>query len=184
MAVCIRTVLRNRTGFECGLAGEAFGNGSVAMTMEGNWIIQYLIDTFPDLNWGVAEVPAGPATKATLTFSECYGVGADNEHPEESWALVNFLTGPEGAQRVAEGGFGPMPPRMSAADAWLESRGEEFEPFVAGGEYAVAPITPPNFQEFRDTLGNSIQEVFAGNATSEDAINDAHDVSDELMAEM
>jgi multiple sugar transport system substrate-binding protein len=167
-----------------GWPGEAFGNGSVAMTMEGNWIIQYLIDNFPDLNWGVAELPAGPAGEGTLTFSECYGVGADNDHPEESWALVNFLTGVEGAARIAEGGFGPMPPRMSAADAWLENRGAEFEPFVTGSENAVAPITPPGFQEFRDTLGNGIQQVFAGNATSEDAINDARDVATELMEDM
>jgi multiple sugar transport system substrate-binding protein len=166
-----------------GWPGEAFGNGDVAMTIEGNWIIQYLLDTYPDLNWGVAEVPAGPAGKATLTFSEGYGVAADNEHPEESWALVNFLTGPEGAQRIAAGGFGPMPPRISAADAWLENRGEEYEAFVAGGEYAVAPITPPNFVEFRDALNSGLTEVFAGTAAAEDAVNDAVDVSTELMAE-
>jgi multiple sugar transport system substrate-binding protein len=166
-----------------GWPGEAFGNGSVAMTIEGNWIIQYLIDTFPDLNWGVAEVPAGPGGEGTLTFSECYGVAADNEHPEESWALVNFLTGAEGALRVAEGGFGPMPPRMSASDAWLENRGEEFEPFVAGGEFAVAPITPPNFQEFRDTLSNGIQQLFSGNAAAEDVVDDATEVATELLEE-
>lgn len=166
-----------------GWPGEAFGTGAVAMTIEGNWIIQYLLDTYPDLNWGVAEVPAGPAGEATLTFSECYGVGADNEHAEESWALVNFLTGPEGAQRIAEGGFGPMPTRMSAAEAWLENRGEEYEAFVAGGEYAVAPITPPNFTEFRNALNNGLQQVFQGNATADDVVSDSVDVANELLAE-
>lgn len=166
-----------------GWPGEAFGNGSVAMTIEGNWIIQYLLDTYPDLNWGVTEVPAGPAGEATLTFSEAYGVAADNEHPEESWALVNFLTGEEGAARVAEGGFGPMPTRLSAADAWLENRGEEYEAFVAGGEYAVAPVTPPNFTEFRTALGNGLTAAFEGSATGEDVVTDAVEVSTELMEE-
>src|SRR5690606_25314364 len=78
-----------------GWAGEAFGQGAAAMTMEGNWIIQFLLDSYPDLNWASAELPAGPGGEGTLTFSECYGVAADNAHPEESWQLVNFLTNRE-----------------------------------------------------------------------------------------
>jgi multiple sugar transport system substrate-binding protein len=167
-----------------GWPGEAFGQGKAAMTMEGNWIIQYLIDTFPDLNWGVAELPTGPSgAKGTLVFSECYGVGADNEHLDESWLLVDFLTGPEGATRLAEGGFGPMPTRASSGTSWLDARGPEFEPFVTGAEYAVAPILPPGFQEFRDELSNGLQQVIEGNATADEAIEDAYDVSVELMEE-
>lgn len=167
-----------------GWPGEAFGQGTAAMTMEGNWIIQYLFDQFPDTNWGVTELPAGPGGEGTLTFSECYGVAADNEYPEESFALVNYLTGPEGAQMLAEGGFGPMPTRLSAAEAWLEARGEEYgAAFVAGGEYAVAPALPPGFQPFRDTLGNGIAEAFEGNASTEDIIEDSTEVAAELIEE-
>lgn len=169
-----------------GWSGEAFGNGQAAMTMEGNWIIQYLIDTFPELNWGAAQLPAGAGdmgVEATLTFSECYGVAADNDHPEESWLLVNFLTGVEGAARLAEGGFGPMPTRLSSGDAWLQNRGEAYAAFVEGAEFAVAPVLPPGFQEFRDTLGSNLQQVIDGNMTVEEAIEDARDVAAELMEE-
>jgi multiple sugar transport system substrate-binding protein len=167
-----------------GWPGDAFGQGLAAMTIEGNWIIQYLIDTFPDLNWGVSELPTGPeGTQGTLVFSECYGVGADNENLEESWLLVDFLTGPEGAARLAEGGFGPMPTRASSGTGWLDARGPEFEPFVTGAEYAVAPILPPGFQEFRDELGNGLQQAIEGNATAEEVVQDAYDVSVELMEE-
>jgi multiple sugar transport system substrate-binding protein len=166
-----------------GWSGEAFGNGAAAMTMEGNWIIQFLLDSYPDLNWGSAELPAGSGGEGTLTFSECYGVAADNAHPEESWQLVNFLTNREGAARVADGGFGVMPARASAADAWLEARGEEYEPFVAGSANAVAPVLPPGFQEFRDTLTNGLVGAVEGSNTSEEAIEDAREVAAELLEE-
>jgi multiple sugar transport system substrate-binding protein len=169
-----------------GWAGEAFGQGQAAMTMEGNWIIQYLIDTFPDLNWGAAQLPAGTGdmgTEATLTFSECYGVAADNDHPEESWLLVNFLTGMEGAARLAEGGFGPMPTRLSSGEAWLTNRGEDFAAFVEGAEFAVAPVLPPGFQSFRDELGGNLQQVIDGNMTAEEAIEGAREVATEMMEE-
>ncbi|MBE2272101.1 MAG: ABC transporter substrate-binding protein [Anaerolinea sp.] len=176
-------VTSQQTG--AGWSGDAFGQGLAAMTMEGNWIIQYLIDTFPEVNWGAVQLPAGMGgTEATLTFSECYGVAADNEHPEESWALVNFLTGVEGAAALAEGGFGPMPTRLSSGDLWLESRGELGTAFVEGAEFAVAPVLPPGFQEFRDTLGGNLQQVIEGSMTVEEAIEDARDVADELIADM
>ena len=90
---------------DAGWGGEAFGNGRVAMAMEGNWVINYLLDTFPELNWGVSELPEHPdGTQATMVFTVCYGVAADNEHPEE------FL------------GAGELPDRRRRLGTWLPSR--------------------------------------------------------------
>jgi len=166
-----------------GWSGEAFGNGAAAMTMEGNWIIQYMLDTFPDTNWGVVPLPAGPAAEGTLTFTVCLAVGADNANPEESWQLVDFLTGPEGAAMTAEAGFGPAPARMSAEALWLESRGEVYAAFVESAEFATAPILPVGFQSFRDALNNNIQQVLDGNLTPEEAVEDTVDVAQDLLEE-
>src|SRR5690606_29179665 len=156
-----------------GWNGEAFGNGAAAMTVEGNWVIQFLLDTYPDLDWGVVPLPAGPAGEGTLTFTVCLAVGADNAYPEESWALVDFLTGPEGSRMTAETGFGPAPARASTADLWLEARGEEYSAFVDAAADAVAPILPVGFTAFRDTLNGNIQQVIDGSMTPEEAIEDA-----------
>jgi multiple sugar transport system substrate-binding protein len=59
---------------DAGWAGEAFGQGKAAMTIEGNWIVGYLQQTFPDKTWAVAELPAGPAGQGTFAFTVCYGV--------------------------------------------------------------------------------------------------------------
>jgi len=63
------------------------------MTIEGNWAIGYLNQTFPDLKWGVAEIPVAPATgkHGTLTFSECWAVGA-NATDAKADALGSWLT--------------------------------------------------------------------------------------------
>ncbi len=166
-----------------GWPGESFGQARAAMTMEGNWIIGYLNDQFPDLNWGATELPAGPAGEGTLTFSECWGVGAENPYPEQTWRFVNFLTGEEGALNTAENGFGVMPPRIAAADAWVEAVGDVAAAFVGGTANAVAPVTPPGYQTFRDALANGMSLAFTGSMTAEDVINDAVAVSVELANE-
>jgi multiple sugar transport system substrate-binding protein len=166
---------------DAGWGGEAFANGRVAMAMEGNWVINFLNEQYPDLNWGVAPLPQGPAGPATMAFTVCYGVAADNEHPEESWALVNFLTGPEGAQMVAEASFGVMPGRASAADAWLERFGEEMQPFVEGADYAHPWVLPVGFQDFTSAFNDALQQAFNGQLLPEDVLTTASDVANEIL---
>ena len=59
---------------------QAFGQGKAAMTIEGNWIKGALND-YPKVKWQAVELPAGPAAKGTLSFTECYGVAAARQEP-------------------------------------------------------------------------------------------------------
>ncbi|MBI5958542.1 MAG: extracellular solute-binding protein, partial [Chloroflexi bacterium] len=167
---------------DAGWGGEAFGQGRVAMAMEGNWVITYLLTQFPDLNWGVAELPKHPSGgQATMAFTVCYGVASDNDFADESWKLANFLTGKEGSMMVAEAGFGVMPVRISAADAWLAARGEEYLPFVTGAEYAHKWQFPVGFQDAVDTFNAGLQNAFLGNATADDIIFETNSVIEEVL---
>lgn len=169
---------------DAGWGGEAFGQGRVAMAMEGNWVITYLLDQFPDLNWGVTVLPMHPdGGQATMVFTVCYGVAADNDHPDESWKLVNFLTGPEGSRLVAEIGFGVIPPAMSAADTWLQAIGPEIgQGFLDGAAYAHKWQFPVGFQEVFDTFNADLQLAFEGQYLVDDVIIDTAGVAEEVLA--
>jgi multiple sugar transport system substrate-binding protein len=169
---------------DAGWGGEAFGQGRVAMAMEGNWVITYLLDQFPDLNWGVTALPMHPdGGQATMVFTVCYGVATDNDNPDESWKLVNFLTGPEGSALVASEGFGVIPPSVSAADAWLEAIGPEYgEGFLMGADYAHKWQFPVGFQEVFDTFNAGLQLAFDEQSLPEDVIIDTAGVAEEVLA--
>jgi multiple sugar transport system substrate-binding protein len=171
-----------------GWNGEAFGQGKAAMTIEGNWAIGYLNETFPDLNWGVAEIPIAPASgeHGTLTFTECWAVGANatDEKAEAAWRLVNFLTNADAAQLVAEQGFGVMPARPSASQAWLDTVGPDYEAFVTGADYAVAPIFPLGYADFSTVIDNGMNEVLAGTVTAQELLDEAQEVAQEIHDEM
>jgi len=178
---------------DAGWGGEAFGTGRAAMAMEGNWVIQFLLENYPELNWGVTELPAGEFGKATMAFTVCYGVGADNEYLDESWQLVNFLTNEEGAERFAQVTFGPMPSRMSAADEYIatwEARTEglgvdytDFEAFIKGADYAYPWVLPVGWGAFTDAFNAALQRAFSGEITAEEALQEAFTVANELIAQ-
>ena len=64
-----------------GWGGEALGKGVAAMTIEGNWIRGALTKDFPNIKTKVVELPAGPAGKGTLLFSNCWGIAAKSAAP-------------------------------------------------------------------------------------------------------
>lgn len=179
------------SNLDSGWNGEAFGRGVAAMTIEGNWAIGYLEEQYPDVNWGVSELPVAPSGgRGTLTFTVCWGVatptsdGGPNQYVDESWALVNFLTGVEGARMVAESGFGVMPARASASELWLETRGEEFAAFVNGGAYAVAPVFPLGFGDFTDAVDQGMNAVIAGRTSARDMMDEAAEIAEEIAEEL
>lgn len=67
--------------FSAAWAGEVFGNGRAAMTVEGNWLVDYLAERYPDLRYGVAPLPAGESA-ATVLFPFCVAVGAHTAHAQ------------------------------------------------------------------------------------------------------
>lgn len=117
-----------------GWGGEAFGKQLGAMTIEGNWITGALKSDFPNVKYKVVELPAGPAGKGTLQFTNCWGIATDSQNTEGAKNLVAALTATD--QQIAfSKAFGVMPSIKSAADAW-KTANPTLVPFINGAAYA------------------------------------------------
>lgn len=130
-----------------GWGGEALGTQKAAMVIEGNWITGAMSADYPDVNYTVAELPAGPGGKGTLQFTNCWGMAADGGNQEQARSLVEYLTGTD-QQLAFSQAFGPMPSIQSAADAWT-SANPTLTAFLAGAEYAQFP---PNMAGAADVI--------------------------------
>lgn len=112
-----------------GWCGEALGKGDAAIVFEGGWLKGALDNDFPDRNYAFAEMPAGSAGKATISYTAAYAINPDSENKDAAWVVLQYLVGPEGMQKWTEGGIA------------IPSRGDVpapagFEVIVAGGAYA------------------------------------------------
>jgi multiple sugar transport system substrate-binding protein len=167
---------------DSGWPGEAFGKGLAAMTVEGNWIVPFLEDNYPDLEWGVVELPEGPGGPATMAFTVCYGVPAaiSDERKTAAFELVNYLTGPEGMQAWTDLGLA-MPTRQSLRDHWLEQF-PDLQPFLDSADFAYAWQFRPGFQDFIDTFNASLEQAFSGVMLPETVLEEAESVANEVLA--
>ncbi len=124
---------------DAGWAGEAFGLGKAAMVIEGPWINGAMANDFPDVNFQVAELPAGPGGQSTYTFSNCWGIPAGSDTKDAATSLVEFLTSDD-QQLAFSDAFGVIPSTESAAAVYAENYPENAA-FVAGNDYAVSPVS-------------------------------------------
>ncbi|CAN5850066.1 hypothetical protein BH18ACT7_BH18ACT7_00200 [soil metagenome] len=121
---------------DSGWAGEAFGTGRAAMTIEGNWMIGAMAADYPNINYQVVPLPEGPAGAGTLTFTNCWGIAAESDNIQAATELVEFLTSSEQQLEFASA-FGVMPSVQSAADQWRTDN-PDFVAFLDQAENAVA----------------------------------------------
>ena len=140
-----------------GWGGEAIGTGAAAMTIEGNWIVGGVSADFPDLDYTVAELPAGPAGKGTLAFTTCWGVAADSPNQEDAVALVQALTSTDQQLAFTEA-FGVMPSVQSAASGF-SSQFPEQSAFLTGAEYATPVPNQPGVADVITDLNAQLETL-------------------------
>lgn len=149
---------------------NAFAQGQGAIMMEGNWVYTGLTTNAPDIRFGIAEPPAGPAGKGTAAFTVSYSIAASSENPAGAWELVNYLCGSEGMGVWTGGGFA-MPSRPDLADGWTQKFPER-APYLAAGEYARVVQFGPGGQEFERNANSVMEQLLAGSITVDEALTE------------
>ncbi|QNN52330.1 sugar ABC transporter substrate-binding protein [Nocardioides mesophilus] len=122
------------TDVGAGWGGEAFGKGLAAMTIEGNWIAGAMENDYPDVDYQVVKLPAGPASEGTLQFTNCWGIASGSDNIKGSVALVEQLTSADQQMAFADA-FGVMPSVVEVADEW-KSANPEMAAFIESADFA------------------------------------------------
>ena len=147
----------------------AFAQGNVAMMNMGSWFIPTLISKiqtgeFTDIsNWGLVKYPhaEGVEPGSTLATITSLAVTADSKNKEVATDFMNFVSGPEGAEIIANTGTFPAI-KTDAVIASISS----MEGFPVDPESAEALRTANTYLEM---------PVHEKSAEIEVILNDAHD---------
>lgn len=115
---------------------EMFGQGKVAMVIEGNWAISYLQDTYPQLEFATTEVPTINGKPGTMIFTVAYVMNKQTKHKPEAWKLISYLTGKEGMEKWTSKGFA-LPSRKSVVEKLGYEQDPLRSPLVAGVNYGI-----------------------------------------------
>ncbi|MBB5354163.1 multiple sugar transport system substrate-binding protein [Anoxybacillus mongoliensis] len=159
-----------------GWGGEMFGQQKAAMVIEGNWAIPFLQETFPNTEFGTAEVPTIDGKKGTMAYTVAYVMNKDSQKKEAAWKLISFLTGKEGMKIWTSKGFA-LPTRKSIASELGYDKDELRAALVAGAPYATVWQNGTNLPIIMNNFNNQFVSAFLGEQPLDEALKKAQDIA-------
>jgi multiple sugar transport system substrate-binding protein len=161
----VQGLLKNRyaeypKALDAGWAGEAFGKGKAAMTVEGNWIKGALQVDFPNVKYTVHPLPAGPKGQGTLSFTQCWGIAAKSKNKDAAVKFVEAMTTVDQQMTFAKG-FGVMPSRQSAGAQFTQQFPTD-KAFIDGAAYAQGPVNAPKMDSVLADFDTGLQGLASG----------------------
>ncbi|BDZ44537.1 extracellular solute-binding protein [Naasia aerilata] len=161
------SVSREALNWDQAAVASEFAQGRAAMMINGPWQLPFLAKEAPNLDYGVALLPAGKE-KASALGGENYMI-VDGPHTDAAWDLVKWMQKPENVEALAAGS-GSLPTRT------------DVDPFTDDANIAVfadeLKVARPraygaNYAEIADQVVAAIQSVLTGSSDAKSALGTA-----------
>ncbi|MCD6310222.1 MAG: sugar ABC transporter substrate-binding protein [Candidatus Eremiobacteraeota bacterium] len=156
----------------CTWAGEAFGMGEAAMVIEGGWLIPYLKQEHPEIDFGVAQLPRGPKGRGNLLFVVAYCISKNTKYPVEAFRLLAYLTGKDVQKQVLHTGFA-LPSRIALIDDPYYRQNHDAVAILRGMETATLYRFGRAGIIFNRAFTQAMSVIFSGEETPEEALGTA-----------
>jgi len=154
-----------------GWCGEAIGKQLAGMTYEGGWMVNFMKLTYPDVQWKVVPLPAGPKGKADVIFTNGIGVNAATKYPRASAALAMFITGSYNQGEIVKTGFA-----YSTQQSQLSLITNPNDQAISqGGTFPLTRVAfwGPNTNKVNDAVSKALNSIFLGASSVTDSLSQA-----------
>lgn len=164
---------------------NGFISGNVAMEITGPWMIP-TYNASETLNYGIVELPAGPAGKATNIGGTVNIMMKSSEAGEKaSWDFLSWLMTPEIISQFAIG-YGTIPVRQSASEveAWSNylTENPDIQAHIDSFEFGTyRPYHILSYDEISTIVATHLQAAMYGEETVEEALQKAYDESMQVI---
>ena len=155
---------------------EIFGQNKAAMVIEGAWLIPYLKQTFPNIEYATSEVPRVADKKGTMAYTVAYVMNKQSKHKQEAWQLISYLTGKEGMKAWTSTGIA-LPTRKSVTAALGYDRNPLYSSFIAGADYATIWQVGENLPIILNNFNNQFISAMLGEQSLLDAMTKAQETA-------
>lgn len=154
-----------------GWCGEAIGKKLVGMTTEGGWMVNFMKQNYPDVEWKAVLIPSGPKTRANVVFTNAIGVNAATKYPNAAAAFTIFVTSEANQGEIVKTGFA-YSTHIAQADLVVDPNDKAI---AAGGllEGTRVGYWGPYTGRVNDSVSKALERVFLGDQTVDESFEQA-----------
>lgn len=155
-----------------GWNGEVFGTGKCAIMEEGNWVYGTLKQNYPNIKFGVTDMPSYEGKKSSMFFTVGYGIYKNTQNTDLAKAWIQYATGSEGMYNWCTG-TGTIPSRQDVADRMDLKSDPVLSVHLQQQQYAQ-PWTLGKYTSILNTAyQNFLPNAVSGKASLKDAMAQA-----------
>ena len=175
-------------------ATEQFFSGQGAMFFAGSWDLVNLCSTYTDMNgkWDVAVLPKCPNPesgdgRAVISNSVSYATAAEGKNKDTAMDFLKFLASEEGQKIQGESGVA-IPAYNGLEDTWVNTfaeNGYDIHPenIIPMFDYSVKYVNNPSRPSWEPKVEQTVLDIYAGNTSVDDGIQNMQDIVTEAIAE-
>jgi multiple sugar transport system substrate-binding protein len=152
--------------------GDAFGKQKAAMVIEGGWLIPYMHDTYPSVQYGSVKLPPGPSRQASLLFTNGWGCSARTKSPDACALFVKYMTGHDVQLQVLQSGFA-LPSRNDLANDPAITSNPDVKNLWDSAKFAVPWTFGPHEDKIESAMSDALTAIFLGKKSVKQALDDA-----------
>jgi len=152
--------------------GDAFGKQKAAMVIEGGWLIPYMHDTYPTVQYGSVKLPKFPAKEASLLFTNGWGCSAKTKNQDACTLFVKYMTGKVVQQQVLQSGFA-LPSRKDLGDDPAITSNPDVKNLWDTATFAVPWTFGPHEDKIQSAFDTMLQAVLLGKSDVKTAMTKA-----------
>src|SRR5256886_10580139 len=152
--------------------GDAFGKQKAAMVIEGGWLIPYMHDTYPSVQYGSVKIPKFPSKQASLLFTNGWGCSAKSKNQDACMLFVKYMTGKDVQQQVLQSGFA-LPARNDLGSDPAITANPDVKNLWDSATFAVPWTFGPHEDKIQSALDTMLQSVLLGKSDVKSALTKA-----------
>jgi multiple sugar transport system substrate-binding protein len=146
-----------------GWCGEALGKEKAAIIFEGNWLVPYMAEQFPNVRFTNNPMIRNK-TQGNLAFTVSYSIAKDSKQKAAAWTLLTYLTGREGMKLWTSKGLA-LPSRTDVAA--VSGR----QAFLQAAPHARPWQFAPGFSKVMTVAGNELTAAIEGKQSIDVMLN-------------
>lgn len=156
-----------------GWCGEAIGKELVGLTYEGGWMVNFMRQDFPDVDWKAVPIPSGPAGTGDVIFTNGIGVNANTDFPRAAAAFTIFVTGLANQAEIVGTGFA-YSTHPDQVDLVVDPNDAAI---AVGGTLDLTRVAywGPNTGRVNDAVSQALERLYLGDQDIEQSFDQAQE---------
>ena len=143
------------------------------MTLEGGWMVNFMNQNYPDVDWNSVLIPQGPVARADVIFTNGLGVNAATQYPNAAAAFAIYVTGRENQADITNTGFAysTHPHQIDLV------QNPKDQAIAQGGLLDASRVAywGPNTGKVNDVVTQALSRVYLGDQTVDESFAQAQE---------